>query len=576
LILRLLNDEVPVVVVKRWLSTRRSFIMSAMSGAIIFAVVITIAMVSNGYASQQMNLGDASVWVSNSDRQVIGRANTQIRELNTVISQNTSEYDIVQDGSTVLILDSGNSAVDVVDAATSEIIESIALPPHNPRVLLSQSAVVIAADGDMWFMLRKDFPTFNTDSLPTLSLGSGTVAELAADGMLTAFSPQTDEVYRIDAHAGGNIVETIAVPQLAHATTVQVTSVGASWAVFDSEDRKIVVNGTALDLSATLNTREETRLQTPSVTGEQFLLAYEHGLVGIPVTALEPVPLVQDRSGKPAMPLRTPTCDYSAWADGFLWSSCGDRVSTVQLGGMPSPANLMFRTNEDRAVLNDTHGGRTWAIQANNELIDNWEELIDNNATEQHVIENTLDTPPEYETDQLPPVAVDDDLGARSGRSNVLPVLLNDYDPNGDVLVISEAVQPAGWVARVDLINNGQQLLLTLPKDVEGHTVGTIDIPYTVTDGKGGSATAVAHVTLRAETENSAPQQVRVHQGLVHEGGRYVTPVLGDWFDPDGDPFYLTAVHTVAPDDAGFTAEGQIVFTERGGQGEKRTLSLTT
>ena len=85
-------------------------------------------------------------------------------------------------------------------------------------------------------------------------------------------------------------------------------------------------------------------------------------------------------------------------------------------------------------VLNDPRGGGTWAVQQDGQLIDNWAELIVVKQDKQQVEQNNEDTPPEYEKTQVPPVAVDDDFGARPGRSSVLPVLLNDYDPNGDVL----------------------------------------------------------------------------------------------------------------------------------------------
>src|SRR5690606_35483375 len=90
---------------------------------------------------------------------------------------------------------------------------------------------------------------------------------------------------------------------------------------------------------------------------------------------------------------------------------------------------------------------------------------------------------------------------------------------------------------RVDLVTRNQQLQLTLAPDATGFVV----FSYTISDGRGGTSTATVTVTIRSETENSPPQQVRPTRATVGEGGRVTTHVLGDWVDPDGDPFYLTS-----------------------------------
>ena len=69
------------------------------------------------------------------------------------------------------------------------------------------------------------------------------------------------------------------------------------------------------------------------------------------------------------------------------------------------------------------------------------------------VEENDDDNPPEIEQEQQPPVAVDDEFGARPGRATLLPVLLNDYDPNGDVLVITEVSADRRAIGRLDLVD---------------------------------------------------------------------------------------------------------------------------
>ena len=100
--------------------------------------------------------------------------------------------------------------------------------------------------------------------------------------------------------------------------------------------------------------------------------------------------------------------------------------------------------------------------------------------------------PPTVEEEQEPPVAVDDAFGVRPGRATVLPVLLNDYDPNADVLVVAQVEPIDEDLGRVDLVTRNQQLQLTLAPDA----TGSVSFRYTITDGRGGTATA--SVTMRA------------------------------------------------------------------------------
>ena len=52
------------------------------------------------------------------------------------------------------------------------------------------------------------------------------------------------------------------------------------------------------------------------------------------------------------------------------------------------------------------------------------------------------------------------------------------------------------------------------------------------------------------------------------------TAVLGDWVDPDGDPFFLRSSSAEEPDAISSTAEGVVVFDEAGGAGSTRGVSL--
>lgn len=559
---------------KTWLKGHRSLVTTAASVTAIVAVVVTTAVVSTGYPAQRVELNDASVWVSNGAKQYIGRANTEILELNTVVASESSELDIVQGGATVLLFDEGSSKVDIVDPATSTILDSVPMPTVAPRLFLAGDNVVVAdGNGQVWIVPSAEFEHFDPETQPSLSLGGDSVYAMGTEGRLVAYSQAAGLVYLIDAAGTGAVVETHELTFGSVTSNLSVTLVGSSWVVFDATTRLIVIDGTTTDLSDTIDQGEQSRLQEPAASGNQVLLAFPDGLLSIP-TSGDPVQrMVTGENGSPAAPVVVNGCIYAAWSGGTAWRNCaGDaEPTTLTLRSMPlGAARLTFKSNGNRVVLNDPRGGGSWAVQESGQLIDNWDALEQVQREQEEVRDDNLDTPPEYEKLQQPPVAVDDEFGARPGRSAILPVLLNDYDSNGDVLVVSHLSELDDSIGRLDLVNNAQQVQLTLAKGARG----TVTFGYTITDGRGGEAQATVAVTVREPDENSPPEQVRRSRTVVAQGGRVTTEVLGDWVDPDGDSMYLAGASTGDPDTASFQPDGTVVFIEGGAASISRSVAL--
>ena len=96
-----------------------------------------MAVASGGYAAQRVDLGDAAVWVVNDDLKSVGRANTAVLELNSVVETGSSGAEIVQAGSTVLVLDRERASVGIVDATTSTVTDTVAVPPEETALALA-------------------------------------------------------------------------------------------------------------------------------------------------------------------------------------------------------------------------------------------------------------------------------------------------------------------------------------------------------------------------------------------------------------------------------------------------------
>lgn len=556
---------------RSWIAGHRSLVATATTGTVVAALVAGLAVTSTGYTAQKLDLGDGAVWVANGGRQAVGRANPEVLELNTVVRAGSADLEVVQQGTDVLVVDHANATVQIVDPAESLLGEPIALPPDDPRVYLAGDRVVIhaAGTGELWIVPWGELPDFDAAQPPSLLLGLDSLVSVAPDGTLFAYSADTQEVFRVDA-ARTDVVDARWATGLGEIDRVQLTSVGDQWAVLDRDGRRLALERGIVDLGALVGAGEDLALQEPSAAGDRLLVGTGTGLLGVPLSGAAPVPIVDGRSGAPAAPIRLGDCEYAAWASGTAWRRCGNagEGTTFDLDGATSGL-LDFASNVDRVVLNDRRLGATWAVQDDAQLIDNWEDLLVDDEQDQ-AQENDENVPPTVDEEQQPPVAVDDAFGARPGRATVLPVLLNDYDPNADVLVIGQVDPIPEELGRVDLVTRNQQLQLTLAPGV----TGAVSFRYTITDGRGGIASAAVTVTVRSDDENSPPVQMRSTRADVAAGGRVATQVLGDWVDPDGDAFYLTSATTAAPDQVSHKPDGAIVFSDSGQGGDLKSVTL--
>ena len=115
-----------------------------------------------------------------------------------------------------------------------------------------------------------------------------------------------------------------------------------------------------------------------------------------------------------------------------------------------------------------------------------------------------------------PPVAVNDAITIDSGQSALITILANDSDPNNDPLTVTSA-QPENGTAT---INPDGTISYTPNADFSGVDI----ITYTISDGQGGSATAIVEVTVR--TPAPLPQPAEQPEPnldllfLIDEGGR--------------------------------------------------------
>lgn len=558
----------------RWLRAHASSAITTASVLVVGSLVTVLALVSTGYTEQKLELDDASVWVTNGSRQVVGRANTDVFELNTVVRSEGTDIDVLQRGSTVLTHDRTSNTLQLIDPAASVVVSTVPLPAGENDVSLIDGFVVIHSSetGGVWVVRESALDSFDPGTEPTLSLEKGSVVAVSNDGALAGFDRQSSRLVTVDVTTGEEPASrSIEGFEPGEADELQITIIGGVPAVLDVVTRTLAVGGRTVSLGGSVAASAALRLPAASDEAATLLLAHAGGLLGIDPSSGAIDSLVDGVQGVPAQPVANGDCSYAAWSDGSTWQRCGSGASVRgELTGATAVDDLSFRSNGHYVVLNDEKGGRVWAVQHDNRVIDNWDQLIDSTDVQQQDAPATNDSPPIIEKDQLPPVAIADELGARGGRASVLPVLLNDYDPNGDVLSITAVTQPDPAQGSVDIVNTSQQLQITLTPQA----TGTLTFDYTIADGRGGTASAAVTVTVRAPGENSAPVQARAHSAQVAAGGSFSTDVLGDWYDPDGDPMYLADAQTDDPDRVSFSPDGSIDYHDKGQVAADKQISL--
>ena len=134
-----------------------------------------------------------------------------------------------------------------------------------------------------------------------------------------------------------------------------------------------------------------------------------------------------------------------------------------------------------------------------------------------------------------PPVAVDDTATTIAATPVTISVLANDSDPDGDALTIIGVTTPANGAVSA----TATQITYT----PLARFIGTDTFAYTISDGRGGTATANVTVTVTAQP-NRPP--VAVNDAAATTIGTPVTiNVLANDSDPDGDP--LTVQSVTAP-----------------------------
>ncbi len=153
-----------------------------------------------------------------------------------------------------------------------------------------------------------------------------------------------------------------------------------------------------------------------------------------------------------------------------------------------------------------------------------------------------------YSAADRPPVAVADTASTPAGAPVVIAVLANDSDPDGDPLTVASVIQPAHGSAAINANN-------TVTYSPAAGYSGQDVFGYTISDGRGGTATA--SVTISVTPPAQTKWIVNVGDPGYAETGKYWTTAWGT--DAAGHTYRNNSSRTgtwTTPDTANWTVTG--------------------
>lgn len=151
-----------------------------------------------------------------------------------------------------------------------------------------------------------------------------------------------------------------------------------------------------------------------------------------------------------------------------------------------------------------------------------------------------------------PPIANNDSATTGASNSSTISVLSNDSDPDGDPLTITSVSAVSGGGTAT--IMYGAWIRFDAPSDP-----GTKTFTYTISDGRGGTASAT--VTVEVTSTNHPPVAVNDVR-TMNKGTTSLISVLANDSDPDNDPLTIISVTTPNLGTASIASGGtQISYT---------------
>lgn len=558
------------------------------------ALVVAGSVLYPGMETADLELHDGGIWVTQQDNGFVGHLNHESQILDGGFRAPFENYSLHQQDDHAVMVDPASGALVSIDGAQVAAGDQVMLPATDGFALGGGAFSAHSADDGTVFagvfspspVLSSEDPLYDAEgsvaSTTTLT-GDVLVADIAAGELIRFVSSE---------HGGAwEEGDRKALTDLDAAGSPIMTSVGSIGIVVDPSSGTVTWPGGRVQEDRLVGAVPQpsgpsSSRVTLSTSQEMLTVDLEDSSVtSVPLSAPDDAAAGSlQEGGAPeertiTAPVSVAGCVHAASrSTGYYLRDCEGEQSDeiVPIPELAGTGELVFRVNRDQVVLNDTGDGTTWLVLEQMKVVSNWEDLEppkgEGEDTEEESDEVTQQTAlPERQEENRPPVAVDDEFGVRAGRTTQLPVLFNDSDPDGDVLV-AEMVGDQPSIGTVQRILDGVGLQVVVPEEA----TGSATIRYEARDGRpDGVDEATVRLRVVPESENSAPRQERVPVLRVPAGESVSAQMLPDWIDPEGDDLQLVGATATENDSVRTRPDGQFSFQDNSGESGLREVQLT-
>ncbi len=548
----------------------------------IVAAIAFAATRANGREGTEAFANDGGAWLLKRDAGAIGHLNREVLEVTAGVrvAEPGSDFDVDQApnaavNGAIVVHDRDARLVLLVDPRTHATRGSMQVPA-TARANATKAGVVVWQPEPLrvWALtidealaitnLADVEPDHRSDAPGLVSVGLDDV---------TVYDSGTSSVSRL------GDVETTSIDD--SEPLLSLTTVGARTAATTERTLVIADEGEpAVTVRLDADVTGPIVLQQPSPDAETLTIVdADARLHRIDLATMQPMNSASIGATGALPPIVHEGCVFVvATTPPTFTRACGDRIHQQPLTGAGS--SLRLRLVNGWVWINDLDSGGAWLTNAETDLarIDDWGAALaedtrdESDATSDSAggIEELKVAPDSSDAELLaaderdedgenePPIARDDEVHTRTDRPVVVAVLRNDEDVDGDVLLV-DRVESVGDAAGAQVwVTNGRDAIQVTP--AAGFN-GTIRFAYQVSDGRGGSAEAIATVVVSAGTQQTNRPPMPVTDVATVRAGQSVSlNVLANDTDPDGDALVLQHVSaesgTVVHDPS-----GQMVFT---------------
>ncbi|MGF6824730.1 hypothetical protein M2317_003668, partial [Microbacterium sp. ZKA21] len=298
-----------------WVRARPKTLASAAAVTAGVVTITTLAFAYDGNPTTEVDLNDGGVWVTKSANLLVGHFNNESELLDGGLRTPGENFDILQDESTVVVVNRDESTVTVVDPAHVTLGDSTGIPGAAKVGLGAKTVAILDTEsGDLWVEPVTGLTEFEFVSAdPLLELGRGADLTVGQDGTVYAVSPEKSAVFTVPVDAQGEPLEptSVAVEGLKKDSTPTITAVGTTPVVLDPARGIVTTPG---GFATEIPEGDTAVLQQASADAAAVTVATASQLLRVPLDGGEIAATSATAEGEPSAPVSLLGCSYGAWS----------------------------------------------------------------------------------------------------------------------------------------------------------------------------------------------------------------------------------------------------------------------